>query len=105
MKVILGFLTEVGATGLFLVTILRTQFSTTGNFKPILAQILYVTKRTFSTVAFSGVFVGAILVLQFNLMLQAYDAQSLLGALNTAAVVRQVGPLFISFLLAGKVGA
>jgi phospholipid/cholesterol/gamma-HCH transport system permease protein len=38
-------------------------------------------------------------------MLQQYDAQTFLGGLNTSAVVREVGPLIISFLLAGKIGA
>jgi phospholipid/cholesterol/gamma-HCH transport system permease protein len=54
---------------------------------------------------FSGIFVGAILVLQFNQILEKYDAQVLLGGLNTSAIIREVGPLIISFLLAGKVGA
>jgi phospholipid/cholesterol/gamma-HCH transport system permease protein len=49
--------------------------------------------------------VGAILVLQFNQILVQYDAQSFLGGLNTSSVVREVGPLIISFLLAGKIGA
>ena len=38
-------------------------------------------------------------------MLVRYDAQSLLGGLNTSAIIREIGPLLISFLLAGKVGA
>lgn len=68
-------------------------------------QIIAVTERSLATVAFSGVFVGAILVLQFSSILEQYDALSFLGGLNTSATVRQVGPLIISFLLAGKVGA
>jgi phospholipid/cholesterol/gamma-HCH transport system permease protein len=58
-----------------------------------------------STVIFAGLFVGAILVLQFDTMLRRFDAQALLGGLNTSATIREVGPLIISFLLAGKVGA
>jgi phospholipid/cholesterol/gamma-HCH transport system permease protein len=68
-------------------------------------QVASICSRSFSTVAFAGVFVGAILVLQFNLILAEYDAQSFLGGLNTSTVVREVGPLIISFLLAGKIGA
>jgi phospholipid/cholesterol/gamma-HCH transport system permease protein len=56
-------------------------------------------------VLFAGCFVGAILVLQFYAMLSRFDATSLLGGLNTSATIREVGPLIISFLLAGKVGA
>jgi phospholipid/cholesterol/gamma-HCH transport system permease protein len=84
---------------------MRTAFTTSGNFRPILGQISYVSYRSLSTVAFAGVFVGAILVLQFNMILARYDAQTMLGGLNTSSIIRQVGPLLISFLLAGKIGA
>lgn len=68
-------------------------------------QIIAVTERSLLTVAFSGLFVGGILALQFSAILDQYGALSILGGLNTSATVRQVGPLIISFLLAGKVGA
>jgi phospholipid/cholesterol/gamma-HCH transport system permease protein len=102
---VVTFLNELGGITLFVIKVFRTLFRTRGNLGPILAQISYVSFRSMSTVAFAGVFVGAILVLQFNLILAQYDAQSLLGGLNTSAVIRQVGPLIISFLLAGKIGA
>ena len=57
----------------------RTLLHTRGNFRPIMEQISYVSYRSLSTVAFSGLFVGAILVLQFNLILAQYDAQALSG--------------------------
>ena len=100
-----GFLNHLGGLTLFLGKVFRTSVRTRGNIRPIFEQIAYVSYRSISTVAFSGLFVGAILVLQFNLILAQYDAQSLLGGLNTSAVIRQVGPLLISFLLAGKIGA
>jgi phospholipid/cholesterol/gamma-HCH transport system permease protein len=99
------FLEQVGGIALFCLEVLRTFLRTRGNLRPILGQVADVCFRTLSTVVFAGVFVGAILVLQFNLILEAYEAQSLLGGVNTSAVVREVGPLIISFLLAGKVGA
>lgn len=101
----LSFLSELGGVTLFLGRILRTLVHTRGNGRAILQQVAYVSYRSLGTIAFSGIFVGAILVLQFNLMLAQYDAQSLLGGLNTSTVIRQVGPLIISFLLAGKIGA
>jgi phospholipid/cholesterol/gamma-HCH transport system permease protein len=96
---------ELGGLALFLRELWRTFWRTSGNTRPIIAQMAYVSFRSLSTVAFAGLFVGAILVLQFNLMLQQYEAQTFLGGLNTSAVVREVGPLIISFLLAGKIGA
>ncbi|OFZ74053.1 MAG: hypothetical protein A3K03_13165 [Bdellovibrionales bacterium RIFOXYD1_FULL_44_7] len=100
-----SFLHELGGISMFYMRILRTFFRTPNKRRTVFEQVGYVVLRSLSTVLFAGVFVGAILVLQFNLMLQQYDAQIYLGGLNTSAVVREVGPLIISFLLAGKIGA
>ena len=105
IQAVVEFLQELGGITLFTFKVLRTAFTTRGNLRPILGQIADVSIRSLPTIAFAGVFVGAILVLQFNLILAKYEAQSFLGGLNTSAVIRQVGPLIISFLLAGKVGA
>lgn len=105
MNAFLSFLEELGGFTLFLGKIIRTFLKTRGNARLITHQIAYVSYRSLGTIMFAGVFVGAILVLQFKLILGQYDAESLLGGLNTSTVIRQVGPLIISFLLAGKIGA
>ncbi len=104
-KILSSFFHEVGSLTHFFVLTIRTFFRTQGNSKAIMAHLSTVFSRSFSTVLFAGVFVGAILVLQFNLMLKNFDAQIYLGGLNTSALVREIGPLIISFLLAGKIGA
>ncbi len=100
-----SFFQELGGVILFQLKVIRTLLTTRENLKPIAAQIVYVFTRSLSTVAFAGIFAGAIIVLQFNLMLKRFDAQVLLGGLNTSALLREIGPLIISFLLAGKIGA
>jgi len=99
------FLHELGGISLFFSQVVRTAIRTRGNMNRIHGQIVDVTWRSLSTVVFAGIFVGAILVLQFSQILNRYDASVLLGGLNTSAIVREVGPLLISFLLAGKIGA
>ena len=96
---------EFGGASLFFVQVMRTVKQTTGYRKAVVQQIAEVSTRTIATVVFAGLFVGAILVLQFDVMLRRFDAQALLGGLNTSATIREVGPLIISFLLAGKIGA
>lgn len=105
MNAILSVLHEFGGAWLFMGKVIRTFRRTGGYRKPIIQQVAEVSMRTLSTVIFAGAFVGAILVLQFDVMLRRFDAQTLLGGLNTSATIREVGPLIISFLLAGKVGA
>jgi len=100
-----AFFFELGRFSLFFREIWHTLLNTKHNLRPIIAQTSEVTIRSLSTVVFSGFFVGGILVVQFNAVLAQYDAQIFLGGLNTSALIREVGPLIISFLLAGKVGA
>jgi phospholipid/cholesterol/gamma-HCH transport system permease protein len=96
---------ELGALGLFVREVAATALRTRGNWPAIVEQMSHVCFRSLSTVVFAGTFVGAIIVLQFNAVLLNYDAQIFLGGLNTSAVVREVGPLMITFILAGKIGA
>jgi phospholipid/cholesterol/gamma-HCH transport system permease protein len=98
-------LEELGGSWIFFLRILRTYRRTSGYKEAIIQQIAEVSTRTLGTVIFAGIFVGAILVLQFDVMLRRFDAQTLLGGLNTSATIREIGPMIISFLLAGKIGA
>lgn len=102
---LLNLFHEFGGACLFLKRLVQTFRKTSGYRDAIIQQIAEVSTRTLSTVIFAGLFVGAILVIQFDTMLKRFDARSLLGGLNTSATIREVGPLIISFLLAGKVGA
>jgi phospholipid/cholesterol/gamma-HCH transport system permease protein len=102
---LLGVMHEFGGAWIFFNRVIRTFKRTRGHREAIIQQVAEVSTRTLSTVVFAGLFVGAILVLQFDVMLRRFDAQALLGGLNTSATIREIGPLIISFLLAGKIGA
>lgn len=106
MQLAINFFADIGGMAIFSWGVLKTWFRTLGqNGNLIIEQIALVAFRSLVTILFSGFFVGAILIIQFHLMLSKYDAVSILGGLNTSATIREVGPLIISFLLAGKVGA
>lgn len=98
-------LTEVGGFFIFIGRIFYASIELKANYGPAIKQTVSITYRSLTTVLFAGFFVGAILVLQFDLILSQYDSKIFLGGLNTSAMIRQVGPLIISFLLAGKIGA
>ena len=102
-----GLIRDIGAFYLFFVEIIRTGLHTRP--KDLRAatfeQLSQVAIRSLPTVAFAGLFVGAILVLQFQSLLAKYQAEALLGGLTSSSIIREIGPLIISFLLAGKVGA
>jgi phospholipid/cholesterol/gamma-HCH transport system permease protein len=96
---------QLGHLILFYMQVIRSAIRSPQNSSLILQQIIEVYQRSFSTVIFAGLFVGAILTLQFQMVLADYEALSMLGGITTSACVREVGPLIISFLLAGKIGA
>lgn len=104
-RYILSVLQEIGQFASFILEVAKTTSRTRGNLGKIMEQVAEVSYRSLPTVAFAGVFIGAILVLQFNTILAKYDAQVFLGGLNSSALIREVGPLIISFMLAGKIGA
>lgn len=68
-------------------------------------QIWKVTTQSALTTAIAGFFVGAIMTVQFTMEMKDFGALGYLGGLATSATIREVGPMLIAFMLAGKVGA
>ncbi len=73
--------------------------------KLLFDQIWSVSLQSSSTTAVAGLFVGAIMTVQFTLQVKEFGALGFLGGLATSATIREVGPLLIAFMLSGKVGA
>jgi phospholipid/cholesterol/gamma-HCH transport system permease protein len=106
MRFFIYFFKELGALWIFFKLVMKNFLKNKKTIRPLIyEQIALVAYRSLPTILFSGFFVGAILVIQFYLMLSKYDATALLGGLNASATIREIGPLIISFLLAGKIGA
>ena len=101
----LEMVSEVGRSLLFLGLILTSLRSEKVSRASIFQQIWTVTLQSSPTTAMAGFFVGAIMSVQFTLQVQSFGALGFLGGLSTSATVREVGPLLIAFLLAGKIGA
>lgn len=70
-----------------------------------LQQIASISFSSLPIILFAGFFVGAILIIQFHLILVKYDAIVLTGGLSTSAILKEIGPLLISFLIAAKIGS
>lgn len=70
-----------------------------------LDQTWLIFKRSLLTTSVSGFFTGAIMTIQFSLLLAPFGALGYLGGLSVSATMRELGPLLIAFMLSGKVGA
>lgn len=98
-------ISDIGGCILFLNEALRTALKRGVPLHEVFVQIWRVTMQSLSTTAIAGFFVGALMTVQFSLLVNNFGALGFLGGLSTSATIREVGPLLIAFMLAGKVGA
>ncbi|MEA5114853.1 MAG: ABC transporter permease [Geobacteraceae bacterium] len=75
------------------------------NFQSILAQLSIVGFETLPVASVMAFFVGMVLALQTGSELQKYGTQDIIGAIVGLSMVRELGPVMTSFLVAGRVGS
>lgn len=105
LKLLIRIIDEIGGAVLFFRDIMVTLFYRPCSREDIFQQIWRVTVQSFPTTAMAGFFVGAIMAVQFTVQMREFGALGFLGGLATSGTIREVGPLLIAFMLAGKVGA
>lgn len=96
---------DIGGGVLFLGQILETLIRRPCSRREFFDQTWKVTEQSLLTTGMAGFFVGAIMCVQFTLQMKEFGALGYLGGLATSGTIREVGPLLIAFMLAGKVGA
>lgn len=96
---------EIGRTLQFFFAVIETLFRRPCSRNEMFEQTWNVTVQSVVTTGLAGFFVGAIMTVQFALQIKEFGALGYLGGLATSGTLREVGPLLIAFMLAGKVGA
>jgi phospholipid/cholesterol/gamma-HCH transport system permease protein len=96
---------DIGGCLMFISEAFRTALKRGVPVHETFVQIWRVTMQSLTTTALAGFFVGALMTLQFSLLVRNFGALGFLGGLSTSATIREVGPLLIAFMLSGKVGA
>lgn len=71
----------------------------------IVRQMYICGVLSFPVVVLVALFAGAVLALQGGLTLQAYGAESKIGAIVAASMCREMGPIMTALILAGRVGS
>lgn len=105
MRQLRSIVDDIGGAVLFFIEIMKTLFRRPCTSQDFFDQVWKVTVQSFATTGLAGFFVGAIMAVQFTMQMREFGALGFLGGLSTSATVREVGPLLIAFMLAGKVGA
>ena len=75
------------------------------NVQSILTQMAIIGYDTLPVAAVMAFFVGMVLALQTGVELQKYGGQNIIGAIVGHSMVRELGPVMTSFLVAGRVGS
>jgi len=100
-----AFQNALGEHLIFFSTVIKTAFRERFESREFLIQLSQVAWRSLPTTLTAGLFTGAIMAVQFHLQLKDFGAETTLGGLATSGTLREVGPILVAFMLAGKVGA
>ena len=99
------FLQDLGGMLMFFGQVARHMFSRPFEWRELIIQLYMVGVKSLPIVVISGVFVGAIVAIQFEYALSLFGARQYLGGIATSAILREVGPVLVSVMVAGRIGA
>ncbi|MGD0586982.1 MAG: ABC transporter permease [Oryzomonas sp.] len=97
-----------GIVGEVLLLLKRTVFSfreAHHNMPSILAQMVIIGYETLPVASVMAFFVGMVLALQTGVELSKYGTQDIVGSIVGFSMVREMGPVMVSFLVAGRAGS
>jgi phospholipid/cholesterol/gamma-HCH transport system permease protein len=102
---IVNFLENVGELGLFGARVIRDFFHGPFEGEELAKQILEVGSRSVPLIVACGFAVGVVLSLHTRASMTRFGAASMIPALLTIAMFRELGPLVAGLLISGRVGA
>jgi phospholipid/cholesterol/gamma-HCH transport system permease protein len=112
----MGFLERIGRNILYFMQIIGEMLRLLGqtvyffreaprNLQSIFTQMSIIGYETLPIASVMAFFVGMVLALQTGSELQKYGTQGIIGAIVGLSMVRELGPVMTSFLVAGRVGS
>ena len=105
MKHINAILEGFGSTILLLVQAARHAPSLPRQFKRFMEQCYVIGYTTLPIVAILSLFIGGVLALQSGYSMQSFGAKEFIGSLVGLSMARELGPVMVAVLVAGRVGS
>lgn len=75
-----------------------------GKWERLGPQLYSVGSRSLPMVGLTGLFIGAILVIEAYVQFRQWGQEQRLGAVANISIVKQIGPVLAAVMLAGRVG-
>jgi phospholipid/cholesterol/gamma-HCH transport system permease protein len=98
-------LESIGETVLLAVRTFRYVGTVPRQFHRLIEQAYLIGYATLPIVVILSFFIGSVLALQTGYSLKAFGAQDFIGAVVGLSMARELGPVMVSILLAGRVGS
>jgi len=100
-----AFVREMGAVILFFGQTLRWTFSSPFYLKNLLKQMEQIGVNSVPVVLTTAISTGMVLALQSYTGFKRFGAQSLIGAVVSLSMTRELGPVLTGLMVAGRAGA
>jgi phospholipid/cholesterol/gamma-HCH transport system permease protein len=100
-----GFLINVTGYFRFVGAVIRNLFRLPFYFGEILNQLFQIGYKSLSIVSLTAIFAGMVLSLQTGTELARFGAKSYIGSVLALSLVRELGPVLTSLVVAGRVGS
>jgi phospholipid/cholesterol/gamma-HCH transport system permease protein len=105
MKQLRSICDGVGATLLLMVQAVRYLGTLPLQFGRFIEQCYLIGYTTLPIVAILSFFIGAVLALEAGYSMSGFGAKEFIGSLVGLSMARELGPMMVSILLAGRVGS
>jgi phospholipid/cholesterol/gamma-HCH transport system permease protein len=105
MKKITSMLEGFGSTWLLFVRSLSYAHTLPRQFARLIEQCYLIGYTTLPIVAILSFFIGGVLALQAGYSMQNFGTQQFIGSLVGLSMARELGPVMVAILVAGRVGS
>ncbi len=99
------FFIEIGELSLFAGRFFKEVFSRPFEYKELLKQCYNIGNKSLLLVGVTGFIMGLVITLQTRPTLQEFGAESWMPSMVSISIIREIGPVIIALICAGKVGS
>jgi phospholipid/cholesterol/gamma-HCH transport system permease protein len=100
-----SFFIEVGDMSFFALRFFKELFSRPFEFRELLRQCYNMGNRSLLLVGVTGFILGLVFTLQSRPTLMEFGAQSWMPSMVSISIVREIGPVIIALICAGRIGS
>src|SRR5210317_2296914 len=100
-----SFLIEIGELSYFAGRFFKEVFTRPFEFKELIRQCYNMGNRSLLLVGVTGFILGLVMTLQSRPTLLEFGAQSWMPSMVSISIVREIGPVIIALICAGRIGS